>query len=89
MVSRLQTPESLGGDAIPVTADIHRMAPEQHIGACANTLMQQDGDDAWLHASRRSDALLEAGDVDGNAMFKAILSRIKELEKMEPTSAVQ
>jgi hypothetical protein len=65
------------------------MTPERHIWACANTLLQQHGNDAWFHASQRADSLLEAGDFDGYAMFKAILARIEMLEQMTPTGSVQ
>ncbi len=65
------------------------MTPERHIWACANTLLQQHGNDAWFHASQRADALLEAGDLDGHAMFKAILERIEALEQMKPAGSVQ
>lgn len=41
------------------------------------------------HASQRADALLEAGDLDGHGMFKAILERIEALEQMMPTGSVQ
>jgi len=65
------------------------MTPERHIWACANTLLQQHGNDAWFHASQRADALLEASDFDGHAMFKAILARIEVLQQMTPTGSVQ
>jgi hypothetical protein len=65
------------------------MTPERHIWACANTLMQQHGNDAWFHASQRADALLEAGDFDGHSMFIAILERIEVLEQMTPTGSIQ
>jgi hypothetical protein len=65
------------------------MTPERHIWACANTLMQRYGADAWFHASKRADALFNAGDLDGHAMFIAILARIEELERMEPVGLVQ
>ena len=65
------------------------MTPERQIWACANTMIQQHGDNAWFHASLRADELLEAGELDGYQMFKAILNRIKQLHLMEPTAAVQ
>ncbi len=65
------------------------MTPERHIWSCANTLIQQHGDDAWFHASMRADALFEAGDLDGHNMFKAILARIEELQRMAPAGLVQ
>lgn len=65
------------------------MTPERHIWACANSLLQQHGPDAWFHASQRADELLIDGDLDGNAMFRAILNRISDLENMQPSGRVQ
>lgn len=65
------------------------MTPERYIWACANTLLQQHGNDAWFHASQCADALLEAGDLDGHAMFKTILERIQVLEQKKPAGSVQ
>lgn len=65
------------------------MTLERHIWACANMLMQQHGNNAWFHASLRADTLLKAGDLDGHAMFKAILERIEALEQMTPAGSVQ
>lgn len=65
------------------------MTPERHIWACATSLMQQHGDDAWFHASKRADELLAAGDLDGHAMFKAILTCIEGLENANPPEVMQ
>lgn len=65
------------------------MTPARHIWACAITLISQHGEDAWFQTSLRADALLEAGDLDGHNMFKAILLRIEELQRMEPIWSVQ
>lgn len=65
------------------------MTPERHIWACASTLLEQHGRDAWFHASQRADQLLLAGDLDGNAMFRAILKRIAHLENLTPSGQVQ
>ena len=65
------------------------MTPDRHTWACANALMKQHGADAWFHASLRADELLAAGDLDGHAMFKAILARIEELDQMAPTGSIQ
>lgn len=65
------------------------MTPERHIWTCANTLIQQHGDDAWFHASLRADEWLAAGDLDGQNMFKAILARIDELQRIQPVGSVQ
>lgn len=65
------------------------MTPERHIWACANTLITQHGEDAWFQASLRADALFEAGNLDGHNMFKAILARIDELQRMAPNDSIQ
>ena len=38
----------------------------------ANVLVQQHGQDAPIHAAMRADAMLEAGDLDGYAVWKRI-----------------
>ena len=65
------------------------MTPERHVWACAHTLIQQYGEDAWFHASVRADDLLAKGDLDGHKMFKAILARIQELQQMEAVGSLQ
>ena len=50
--------------------DIHR---------AANELIEQHGDDAPIHAAMRADELLEAGDLDGLAVWKRILAAVDEL----------
>lgn len=65
------------------------MTPWCHVWACANSLIEQYGEDAWFHASLRTDELLAVGDLDGHAMFKAILARIESLEQMQPTGSIQ
>lgn len=65
------------------------MTPERHAWACANTVLEQHGSDAWFHVSQRAEALLAAGDLDGHAMFKAVLNRIEALEQMKPAGSLQ
>ena len=50
--------------------DIHRTA---------NELIKQHGEGAPIHAAMRADELLDAGDVDGRAVWKSILAAIEEL----------
>ena len=38
----------------------------------ANELIKQHGDDAPIHAAMRADELLEAGDMDGQAVWKRV-----------------
>lgn len=68
--------------------DAH-LSAERHIWACANTLLQQHGDDAWFHASQRADELLLAGEMEGHRTYLRILDRIKKLEALKPDGTVQ
>ena len=45
----------------------------------ANELIKQHGDNAPIHAATRADAMLEAGDLDGQAVWKQILVAVNEL----------
>lgn len=56
--------------------------------ATANLLVKRFGNDATIEAARRADELLEAGDVEGCATWKRILTAIRELQSEErPNSA--
>ena len=68
---------------------IFKMAPDHHSRACANTLMRPHGGDAWFDASQRANESLVTGDPDGDAMSKAILARIEDLQQMALTGSVQ
>lgn len=85
---RISTETMTGLRASLIVAD-DGLSPERQIWACANTLLQQYGNDVWFHAARRADELLMAGDQEGYQTFLAILDRIKQLEALEPTTAVQ
>ncbi len=52
----------------------------------ANLLVKQHGEDAPIEAAMRADAMLEAGDLDGYAMWKRILLAVEELRRVEPVS---
>ena len=56
------------------TIDIYRTA---------NELIKQHGDDAPIHAALRADELLDAGDIDGQAVWKQILAAIEKLQSKE------
>ena len=60
------------------------MIDECDVGAGASILIEKHREDAWFHASLRADRYSEAGDFDGYTLFKAILARIEELERMKP-----
>jgi len=44
------------------------------------------GEDAPIEAAMRADAMLEAGDLDGHAVWKRILRAVGELQGTEPKS---
>lgn len=50
----------------------------------ANIVIRQHGQDAALEAARRTDALLERGDLDGYRVWKAILEATKKLLADKP-----
>jgi hypothetical protein len=45
----------------------------------ANEMIKQHGPDAPIHAAMRADELLDAGDIDGQAVWKQILAAVDEL----------
>ena len=49
----------------------------------AQVLVKQHGADAPIHAATRADALLEAGDLEGCAVFKRVLKAIEEMLSKE------
>ena len=52
----------------------------------ANALVKQHGQDAPIEAAMRADAMLEAGDSDGCAVWKRILRAVEELQGTVPKS---
>ena len=50
----------------------------------ARLLIEQHGDEAPIHAAMRADAMLEAGDLDGQAVWKRIIRAIKDLQDRGP-----
>ena len=59
---------------------------ERELWACAQKVIDIHGRDAELHAAQRADELLEAGDLDVQRVWKAILKRIQtwRRENMPP-----
>ncbi len=53
--------------------------PDLDIYRTANILVQQHGQDAPIHAAMRADAMLEAGDLDGYAVWRRIQRAVEEL----------
>ncbi len=60
------------------------MTSDLDIYRSAKLLIDQHGEDAARHAAKRADALLEAGDMEGKAVWLRILSVVKELQQREP-----
>lgn len=55
------------------------MLSEWELWACANQQLSQHGFDAPIMAAFRADKLCEAGDRNGAANWRAIVTRINEL----------
>ncbi len=62
------------------------MIPDLDIFRAANLLVKQHGEDAPIHAAMKADAMLEAGDLDGLAVWKRILKAVEELQGTKPKS---
>ncbi len=60
------------------------MIPDHDIFRSANSLVDQHGEDAPIHAAMRADAMLEAGDLDGYGAWRRILRAVEELQRVEP-----
>ena len=60
------------------------MIPDLDIYRSANLLVKQHGQDAPIHAAMRADAMLEAGDLDGLAVWRRILRAVEEIQGVEP-----
>jgi hypothetical protein len=54
----------------------------------AAVLIRQHGENAALEAASRADAMLERGDVEGQAVWKRILAAVRELQSREPPVGV-
>jgi len=60
------------------------MIPDLDIYRSAQALIKQHGQDAPIEAAMQADAMLEAGDLDGCAVWKRILKAVEELQGQEP-----
>ena len=60
------------------------MTSDLDIYRTARQLIEQHGDDAPTHSAMRADAMLEKGDLDGQAVWKRIGRAIKELQDRAP-----
>ena len=57
------------------------MIAELDIYRSAALLIEKHGEDAVLEAAMRADAMLEKGDLDGQRVWKAIITAIEELQR--------
>ncbi len=57
------------------------MIPDLDIFSSANLLVKQHGPDAPIHAATRADAVLEAGDMGGYAVWKRVMRAVEELQR--------
>ncbi len=64
--------------------DLPVMIPDLDNYRSANLLVKQHGQDAPIHAAMRADAMLEAGDLGGYAVWKRIVKAIEELQRVKP-----
>ena len=55
----------------------------------ANLFVRRYGADAEVQAAMRADRLLDAGDLDGAAVWRRIMAAIVELQRTEPVGMVQ
>jgi hypothetical protein len=60
------------------------MSSDLDIYRSTNLLVKHHGEDAPIHAAMRADAMLEAGDLDGHAVWKRIVRAVEELGGAEP-----
>ena len=60
------------------------MIPAIDIYRTANVLVNQHGQDAPIEAAMRTDELLEAGDLDGYAVWKRVVKAVGDLLNTEP-----
>jgi hypothetical protein len=60
------------------------MTSDLDIYRTASVLIREHGDEADLVAAQRADSFLEAGDVDGQIIWKRVLKAIKEIRRQEP-----
>ena len=64
------------------------MISHREIWQTANVMVKRYGADAPIHAAMRSDELLDEGDLDGAATWRAVLRAIDELLSDKPSGPV-
>ena len=60
------------------------MPSEIDIYRSARLLIDQHGEDAAIFAAQKADKCLEAGDLDGKAVWMRVIQAIKELLDQQP-----
>ncbi len=60
------------------------MTSDLDIYRSANELIKQHGDAADIEAAMRADEIMEAGDMEGEAVWLRIVKAIEELRQREP-----
>ena len=64
------------------------MISDLDIYRTAQVMVQQHSEDAALEADQRAEAMLEAGDLDGFAVWKRIVRAVEELLSKERSAGV-
>ena len=62
---------------------------ELDIWRSANLYISRYGADAEIQAAMQADRLLEAGDLDGAAVWRRIVAAVVKLQRAEPEGRVQ
>ncbi len=69
--------------------DTALMPDEIEIYRSAKLLIDQHGEDAPIFAAKQADKCLEAGDLDGKAVWMGVIRAIEELQDQRPPTAGQ
>ena len=64
------------------------MTPDIDIYRSAKLLVDRPGDEAPIHAAMRADALMDAGDMDGRAVWLRIKAAAEEMLRTEAGGVV-
>ncbi len=59
------------------------MIPDLDIYRSANVLIREHGQEAPLEAAKHADAMLEKGDLEGQAVWKRIVRAVLEVQRKE------
>jgi hypothetical protein len=60
------------------------MTSDLDIYRTASVLIREHGDEADFVAAQRADSFLEAGDIDGQMIWKRVLKAVKEIQRQAP-----